>query len=103
MKNVEAIKYFSKIKKNSNDNILNEISSIHNSSSIKLNLANILYSQESFDVHIPTSTRSINYKLIKKLSKESANFGNLKGMVLYSNLCLKTKKNQIFDSLIHLK
>lgn len=28
------------------------------------------------------------------MSKESANFGNLKGMVHYSNLCLKTKKNK---------
>ncbi|KAK8837065.1 hypothetical protein M9Y10_037114 [Tritrichomonas musculus] len=97
IKNVKAIKfYFKTFRKNSKIE-LNEISSIHDSSYIKLHLANLILSHESFDVEVPTFSQSINYKLVKTLSKESADNGNLKGMILYGNLCLKTKKNKICE------
>ena len=77
--------------------VLNEISSIYMSSFSKINLVHLIKSNESFDVNFETSEQSINYTLAKKLSQEAAECGNLRGMILYANLCLKWKKNRVCE------
>lgn len=101
--NVEAIKFYLKLFSDENQNDKakensiykpNDIYSIYEGSLIKLHLANHILSFEIFDVQRPELNANVNYMLAKKLSKESADMGNIKGMLLYGKLCLKTKKNK---------
>ncbi|KAK8897592.1 hypothetical protein M9Y10_015551 [Tritrichomonas musculus] len=97
-KNVEAIKYYSKnICETKSCFMINEISSIYESSNIKVYLSKDILSRETFDIETSTKDRNINYELSKELSKESSDMGNLRGMVVYGQLCMKNKKNQICE------
>lgn len=97
--NVEAIKSYARTAKDFKKSfyILDEISSIFKKSYSKMNLARLILSNESFDVNSQASSQCINYSLAKKLSRETAECENLKGMILYGRLCLKTKKNKISE------
>ena len=97
-KNVESIKYYSQnICETKSHFILNEISSIHESSNIKINLTKDILSRETFDIETSTKDRNINYELAKELSKESSDMGNLRGMLIYGQLCMKNKKNFVSE------
>lgn len=99
-KNVDVIRfYFKNIldEKSYHYHLLNEISSIHDSSKIKVDLSKQILSSEIFDIVTPTNSQNINYKLVKKMSKESSDMGNLRVMIIYSQLCLKNKKNRVCE------
>ena len=83
-KNVESIKYYSKnFDETKLHFILNEISSVYESSKIKVYLLKNILSNETFDIETSTKDKNINYELAKELSKESSDMGNLRGMLIY--------------------
>ena len=97
-KNVESIKYYAQnICETKSHFILNEISSIHESSNIKIKLTKDILSNETFDIETSTKDRNINYELAKELSKESSDMGNLQGIFIYGQLCMKNKKNKVCE------
>ncbi|KAK8888432.1 hypothetical protein M9Y10_039502 [Tritrichomonas musculus] len=99
--NVEAMVLYGKIlfegdiiEKNEEKSIeiLTKASNEFNSPNAKYELAKIILSHQSFDVN--DSNENINYVLAKKYSKEAADGGNVKAMVLYSDLSRKEITNK---------
>ena len=73
--------------------ILNKAASMSKSSEMKLRFVDILLSHHSYNIH-STDNPNINYPLAKERSKEAADMGNTKAMILYASLCMKEKKNK---------
>lgn len=74
--------------------ILNNAATKTKNASVKLELAEIMLSNQSFDTYDNSSNNNINYPLVKQLYKDAADYGNLEGMTKYGQYCLKSKINQ---------
>ena len=74
-------------------NILNSAATKTKNAAVKLELAEILLANQSFDVN-SYANNNINYPLVKQLYKDAADYGNLDGITNYAKFCLKEKTNR---------
>lgn len=97
--NAESLKLFGRyllqgeiIDKNEAEaiDILNNAATKTKNSSVKLELAEILLSKQSFDIN-SNANNNINYPLVKQMYKDAADYGDLEGMTKYGQFCLKSK------------
>lgn len=99
--NAESLKLFGRyllqgeiIDKNEAEaiDILNNAATKTKNAAVKLELAEILLSNQSFDIN-SNANNNINYPLVKQLYKDAADYGDLDGMTKYGQFCLKSKSN----------
>ena len=71
-------------------NILNNAASKTKNALVKLELAEILLSNQTFQIG-SNANYNINYPLVKQLYKDAADYGKLKGITKYAKFCMKKK------------
>lgn len=72
---------------------LNESATKTKNAAIKLELAEILLSNQSFDIN-SNANYNINFTIVKQLYKDAADYESLKGITKYVIFCMKQKSNK---------
>lgn len=73
-------------------NILNEAATVTKNAELKLELAKLILSHQSYEIYSKDNEK-VNYVLAKQIFKDAADYGNAEGMAEYGKLCMKHKKN----------